>query len=73
MKDVNDPSRYRAIVAGSAFQSGRWLPEAMQFIHTHQSALVSIGSEALRRVFGMYDVGYTCTHHVGALRCAARR
>ena len=38
-KDVNDPSQYRAVVAGSAIQGGRWLPEAMQFIHTHQAAL----------------------------------
>ncbi|RPI30092.1 MAG: flavodoxin [Chloroflexota bacterium] len=39
MQDVNDLAPYRAVVAGSAIQAGQWLPEAMQFIQTHQSAL----------------------------------
>ena len=39
MQDVNDLTPYRAVVAGSAIQRGRWLPEAMQFIQTHQAAL----------------------------------
>jgi menaquinone-dependent protoporphyrinogen oxidase len=39
MKDVTDLAPYRAVVAGSAIQGGRWLPEAMQFVQTHQAAL----------------------------------
>ena len=39
MKDVTDLAPYRAVVAGSAIQGGKWLPEAMQFIQTHQAAL----------------------------------
>lgn len=39
MKDVNDLSPYRAIVAGSAINSAAWLPEAMQFIQLHQAEL----------------------------------
>lgn len=39
MVDVNDLSPYRAIVAGSAIQGGQWLPEAMQFMQTHQATL----------------------------------
>jgi len=39
MVDVEDLSPYRAVVAGSAIQNKQWLPEAMQFIRTHQSAL----------------------------------
>jgi menaquinone-dependent protoporphyrinogen oxidase len=39
MKEVNDLSQYRAVVAGSAIRGAKWLPEAMQFMQTHQSAL----------------------------------
>lgn len=39
MKDVEDLTPYRAVVAGSAIQNKQWLPEAMQFIQTHQAAL----------------------------------
>jgi menaquinone-dependent protoporphyrinogen oxidase len=39
MKDVEDLAPYRAVVAGSAIQGGKWLPEAMQFMQTHQAAL----------------------------------
>lgn len=39
MKDVKDISPYRAVVAGSAINSGQWLPEAMQFMQTHRTAL----------------------------------
>ena len=39
MLEVTDLSPYRAVVAGSAIQERRWLPEAMQFMHTHQAAL----------------------------------
>lgn len=39
MKEVTDLAPYRAIVAGSAIQEGRWLPEAMQFLYAHQAVL----------------------------------
>jgi menaquinone-dependent protoporphyrinogen oxidase len=39
MKDVIDIAPYRAVVAGSAIRMGEWLPEAMQFVQTHQAAL----------------------------------
>jgi menaquinone-dependent protoporphyrinogen oxidase len=39
MQEVTDLAPYRAVVAGSAIQGGRWLPEAMQFVQTHQAAL----------------------------------
>lgn len=39
MQDVTDLAPYRAVVAGSAIQGGQWLPEAMQFVRTHQAEL----------------------------------
>ena len=36
---VQDVTPYRAVVAGSAIQGKQWLPEAMQFVQTHQAAL----------------------------------
>ncbi len=39
MQAVKDLTPYRAVVAGSAIQGKQWLPEAMQFIQTHRSAL----------------------------------
>jgi len=39
MAEVKDLSPYRAVVAGSAIQGQKWLPEAMQFMKTHQKAL----------------------------------
>lgn len=39
MQAVTDLTPYRAVVAGSAIQAGAWLPEAMQFLRTHQSEL----------------------------------
>jgi menaquinone-dependent protoporphyrinogen oxidase len=39
MQEVKDLAPYRAVVAGSAIQGRQWLPEAMQFIQTHQAAL----------------------------------
>jgi menaquinone-dependent protoporphyrinogen oxidase len=39
MPEVHDITPYRAVVAGSAIQGNAWLPEAMQFIQTHRSAL----------------------------------
>ena len=39
MQDVKDLSVYRAVVAGSAIRSSKWLPEAMQFVQTHRAVL----------------------------------
>jgi menaquinone-dependent protoporphyrinogen oxidase len=39
MQEIEDLTPYRAVVAGSAIQKGRWLPEAMQFIQAHQAEL----------------------------------
>jgi menaquinone-dependent protoporphyrinogen oxidase len=42
MKDIKgaqDLAAYGAVVAGSAIQGAKWLPEAMQFVQTHRAAL----------------------------------
>ncbi len=39
MQAVKDLIPYRAVVAGSAIQGKRWLPEAMQFIQAHRAEL----------------------------------
>ena len=39
MDEVQDLSPYRAVVAGSAIQGSKWLPEAMDFVLTNQDAL----------------------------------
>lgn len=39
MEDVRDISAYQAVVAGSAIQGQKWLPEAMQFLNDHRSEL----------------------------------
>jgi menaquinone-dependent protoporphyrinogen oxidase len=39
MAEVQDLSPYGAVVAGSAIQGGRWLPEAMEFLERHRAAL----------------------------------
>ncbi len=39
MQEVRDLSSYQAVVAGSAIQDKRWLPEAVQFIKMHQAEL----------------------------------
>lgn len=39
MRDVTDVSPYRAVVAGSSIEGQKWLPEALQFVKTHQEAL----------------------------------
>ncbi len=41
MAKVNDLSAYGAVVAGSAIRGSKWLPEAVQFIQTHRSALAA--------------------------------
>lgn len=39
MKEVRDLSAYRAVVAGSAIQDKKWLPEALQFVQAHRAEL----------------------------------
>jgi menaquinone-dependent protoporphyrinogen oxidase len=39
MRNVKDLSTYRAVVAGSAIQGQKFLPEAMQFLRNHQTEL----------------------------------
>jgi menaquinone-dependent protoporphyrinogen oxidase len=39
MNEIHDLSQYQAVVAGSAIRGAKWLPEAMQFMQTHQSVL----------------------------------
>jgi len=39
MQEVRDLTPYQAVVAGSAVQNKQWLPEAMQFIQSHQAEL----------------------------------
>lgn len=41
MAEVTDLGGYSAVVAGSAIQGGRWLPEALEFIRSYQGALRS--------------------------------
>jgi menaquinone-dependent protoporphyrinogen oxidase len=38
-RTITDLSPYDAVVLGSAVRGGKWLPEAMQFLQTHQAAL----------------------------------
>ena len=39
MTEVKDLTPYGAVVAGSAIRSGKWLPEAMEFIQAHRGTL----------------------------------
>ncbi|MCC6617238.1 MAG: flavodoxin domain-containing protein [Anaerolineae bacterium] len=39
MAEITDLTPYDAVVAGSAIQGAQWLPEAMTFLRTHQTAL----------------------------------
>ena len=39
MNDIDNLSDYSAVIAGSAIQSGKWLPEASEFIVTHKDEL----------------------------------
>ncbi len=52
MKDVSDLSGYDAVVAGSAIQGQKWLPEAMQFLRLHRV-------ELLRKPFATFMVCIT--------------
>lgn len=37
--EVTDLSPYKAVIAGSAIQGQKWLPEAMRFLHQHRREL----------------------------------
>jgi menaquinone-dependent protoporphyrinogen oxidase len=39
MREVETLDDYSAIVAGSAINGGKWLPEGLKFLQTHQAAL----------------------------------
>jgi menaquinone-dependent protoporphyrinogen oxidase len=39
VNDVHDLSLYRAVVVGSAIQSSKWLPEAVEFVEQHRETL----------------------------------
>ena len=39
MQEINDLSHYKAVIAGSAIQAGKWLPEAFNFVKTHRNEL----------------------------------
>lgn len=39
MQQVKDLAPYQAVVAGSAIQGQKWLPEAMKFLRTHRAEL----------------------------------
>ena len=39
MSEVTDLTPYRAVVAGSAIQGSKWLPEAVDFVQTNQAEL----------------------------------
>src|SRR5678816_1278336 len=40
MQEVRDLSPYQAVIVGSAIRKAKWLPEAIQFIRTHQETLM---------------------------------
>ena len=40
MSEVTSLAAYRAVVAGSAIQGQKWLPEAMRFVELHRAELV---------------------------------
>ena len=63
MQDVIDLTPYRAVVAGSAVQDRQWLPEAMQFVRTNQSALN-------QKPFAVFLVCMTLTINDGQYRQA---
>jgi len=39
MKDVKDNGQYSAVVAGSAIQAAKWLPEAIEFLNANREEL----------------------------------
>lgn len=39
MQEVIDLRQYKAVIAGSAIQAGKWLPEAMEFVSENKTIL----------------------------------
>jgi menaquinone-dependent protoporphyrinogen oxidase len=39
VRNVNDLSLYQGVIIGGAIRMGKWLPEAVEFVKTHQSTL----------------------------------
>ena len=39
VKNVDDLSPYQSVIVGSAIRMGKWLPEAVEFLKTHQDTL----------------------------------
>jgi menaquinone-dependent protoporphyrinogen oxidase len=39
VEEARDPGSYDAVILGSAIRTGKWLPEAMDFVGTHRDAL----------------------------------
>ncbi len=58
MQEVRDLTPYQAIVAGSAIRKSKWLPEAVQFIRTHQTTLT-------HKSFAMFTVCITMAMGTG--------
>lgn len=58
MQEVKNLTPYRAIIAGSAIRKSKWLPEAVQFIRTHQTMLT-------HKSFAMFTVCITLTMGAG--------
>jgi menaquinone-dependent protoporphyrinogen oxidase len=58
MEEVYDTSSYHAIIAGSAIQSGAWLPEAIEFMKVHRESL-------LKRQFFAFSVCMTLAMPAG--------
>lgn len=42
IRDVNQVDTYDAVIVGSAIQYDKWMPEAVDFVKTHQKALSSV-------------------------------
>lgn len=61
VREVKDLSQYRAVVAGSAIQSGQWLPEALEFVQAHRTELA-------RKPFAPFLVCMTLAMKQGAYR-----
>jgi menaquinone-dependent protoporphyrinogen oxidase len=58
VEEVKDLKPYSAVVAGSAIREGKWLPEAVQFVQTHQAELA-------QKPFATFTVCMTMTIHNG--------
>lgn len=39
MSEIKDLSPYKSVIAGSAIQAGKWLPEALDFVGTYRNDL----------------------------------